>query len=62
VCLSGMYVATFSGGVIAAMVLYGWTAGALLERLAARQTAWLRLVQVGAASCSLLLGAYWLAP
>ena len=58
--LSGAYVATFSGGVIIAMALYGWSAGTLLERIATRRSAWLRRVQVGAGSCSVLLGAYWL--
>jgi len=58
--LSGAYVVTFSAGVILAMALYGWSAGALLERVAARKTAWLRLVQTGAGCCSVVLGGYWL--
>jgi cytochrome c biogenesis protein CcdA len=58
--LSGAYVVTFSSGVILAMALYGWSAGALLERFVAPEIAWLRLAQVGAGSCSLLLGVYWL--
>jgi ABC-type nickel/cobalt efflux system permease component RcnA len=58
--LSGAYVATFSSGVIVAMAAYGWSAGALLERIAIRRSASLRFVQVATGSCSLLLGAYWL--
>ena len=57
--VSGAYVVTFSVGVILSMALYGWSAGALLEQVAARRWAWLRLVQVGAGSCSVALGVYW---
>lgn len=58
--LSAAYVATFGSGVIIGMAAYGWSAGTLLERIAAPRGWWLRLTQVAAGSCSVLLGAYWL--